>query len=182
MTLANAIAAERPALLRYAKALAKRNPNRRHIADDLVQDALVRALEKQHTYQHDTNLRGWLMAILHSVYVNGVRNGDRRSNITYPMTPEDETLRPAPNTSPASRLELQDVDRAFGQIPEIMRRVVWLDAVEGLSYEEMAATLRIPVGTVRSRLSRARDALRRMTDNAERKNIDGRGARFKQPA
>jgi RNA polymerase sigma-70 factor (ECF subfamily) len=150
------IAAHIASLRRYARALTRDVVT----ADDLVQDCLARALDKLHLWRQGTNLRRWLFTVLHNQYVNEVRRSIR-SGIT--VEPSDATL---PNR-PANHdkiLELRDLDRALDQVPAEMREVILLVGLEGMPYAAAAKILGIPTGTVRSRLSRGRDALRRLMD------------------
>ena len=150
------IEAEIPRLRRYARALTRDSVS----ADDLVQDCLTRALGKLHLWQEGSDLRAWLFTILHNQYVNHVRRAVREGaavalNETEPM------LSRSPQQG--RRLELRDLERAIAQLPEEQRSVILLVGLEGMRYEEVAAVLDVPVGTVRSRLSRGREALRRLT-------------------
>lgn len=144
-----------PRLRRYARALT-RNISR---ADDLVQDTLVRALTRQDLWQPGTNLRAWLFTLMHNQHVNTVRQGVRDS-LTIEVDTLSNTL-PA-ITDPTASRQLHELDRALGQLPDEQRQVVLLVGLEGMSYEEAAAILDVPIGTVRSRLSRGRDHLRRL--------------------
>jgi RNA polymerase sigma-70 factor (ECF subfamily) len=147
------IGAELPGLRRYARALVRDVVE----ADDLVQECLTRALAKLHLWRDGTNLRAWLFTILHNQYVNRVRRGIR-TGITVEL---DDTWPPL--SRPATqekRLELRDLDRALGQLPAEQRTVILLVGLEGMPYCDAAAALGIPIGTVRSRLSRGRTALR----------------------
>jgi RNA polymerase sigma-70 factor, ECF subfamily len=142
-----------PRLRRYARALT-RNASR---ADDLVQDCLYRAIRKRHLFQPGTDLRAWLFTLLHNQHVNLVRSG-LREGIAVPVEDVEEKLgEPA---SQGSSLHIRDLDRAMARLPEGQRQVVLLVGLEGLQYEDVAKILDVPVGTVRSRLSRAREALR----------------------
>ena len=150
------IEAEIPRLRRYARALTRDIVS----ADDLVQDCLTRALAKLHLWQEGSDLRAWLFTILHNQYVNHIRRAVREGaavalNETEPM------LSRAPQQG--KRLELRDLERAITQLPEEQRSVILLVGLEGMRYEEVAAVLDVPVGTIRSRLSRGREALRRLT-------------------
>ena len=150
------IEAEIPRLRRYARALTRDVVS----ADDLVQDCLTRALGKLHLWQEGSDLRAWLFTILHNQYVNHIRRAVREGaavalNETEPM------LSRAPQQG--KRLELRDLERAIAQLPEEQRSVILLVGLEGMRYEEVAAVLDVPVGTIRSRLSRGREALRRLT-------------------
>src|SRR5689334_18452850 len=143
-----------PRLRRYARALTRDTVR----ADDLVQDCLVRAVAKSHLWQPGTDLRAWLFTILHNTHVNTVRKAVREGiNIDVDEVASVLTAKAAQS----SRLQLRDLDRAMTRLPEEQRQVVLLISLEGMSYEQAADVLSVPVGTVRSRLSRAREALRR---------------------
>jgi RNA polymerase sigma-70 factor (ECF subfamily) len=148
---------EIPRLRRYARALT-RDASR---ADDLVQSCLVRALAKSHLWQPGTDLRAWLFTILHNQYVNDVRRA-MREGTTIPVEDAAPTLT-VPSTQGAS-LRLRDLDRALARLPEEQRQILLLVGLEGMRYEEVATVLNVPVGTVRSRLSRGRDMLRQLMD------------------
>jgi RNA polymerase sigma-70 factor, ECF subfamily len=148
---------EIPRLRRYARALA-RDASR---ADDLVQSCLARALAKSHLWQPGTDLRAWLFTILHNQHVNDVRRAVREG-ISVPVDDMAPMLA-APATQGAS-LRLRDLDRALNRLPEEQRQVLLLVGLEGMRYEEVARVLSVPVGTVRSRLSRGRDMLRVLMD------------------
>ena len=159
----HAIEAEIQRLRRYARALTRDVVS----ADDLVQDCLTRALGKLHLWQDGSDLRAWLFTILHNQYVNHIRRAVREGaavalNETEPM------LSRAPQQG--KRLELRDLERAITQLPEEQRSVILLVGLEGMRYEEVAAVLDVPVGTIRSRLSRGREALRRLTGTAPNEN------------
>jgi len=150
------IEAEIPRLRRYARALT----HDAVIADDLVQDCLTRALGKLHLWQEGTDLRAWLFTILHNQYVNYIRRS-AREGAAVRLTEREPMLARAPQQG--KRLELRDLERAFAKLPDAQRSVILLVALEGMRYDEVAAVLDVPVGTVRSRLSRGREALRRLT-------------------
>src|SRR6202043_371581 len=155
------IEAEIPRLRRYARALARDLA----AADDLVQDCLARALGKLHLWQEGTDLRAWLFTILHNQYVNRVRRAVREG-IAVGLSESEPLLTRAPHQG--KRLELRDLERAIAKLPEEQRAVVLLVGLEGMRYEDVAAVLNVPVGTVRSRLSRGRDELRRLMGMEER--------------
>jgi RNA polymerase sigma-70 factor (ECF subfamily) len=146
--------AQIPRLRRYARALT-RDVSR---ADDLVQSCLTRAVAKQHLWQPGTDLRAWLFTILHNQYVNDVRRLVREGNTVELGDAPQLTVQS--NAIPS--LELRDLERAIHKLPEEQRSVILLIGLEGMRYEEVAAVLDVPVGTVRSRLSRGRDQLRRL--------------------
>src|ERR1700720_1068284 len=149
------IEAEIPRLRRYARALARDVAG----ADDLVQDCLARALEKLHLWQEGTDLRAWLFTILHNQYVNQVRRAVREG-AAVGLSETEPMLAQAPHQGRS--LELRDLERAIAKLPEEQRSVILLVGLEGMRYEEVAEVLDVPVGTVRSRLSRGREAMRRL--------------------
>lgn len=153
------IEAEIPRLRRYARALTRDITT----ADDLVQDCLARALGKLHLWQQGSDLRAWLFTILHNQYVNHIRRAVREG-ATIGLNDSEPLLRRPPQQS--KRLELRDLERAIAKLPEEQRAVILLVGLEGMRYEEVAAVLDVPVGTIRSRLSRGREALRRLTGAA----------------
>ena len=145
-----------PRLRRYARALV-RDPV---AADDLVQDCLVRALGKIHLWQEGTDLRAWLFTILHNQYISLARRAAReRHNIELQKIDPDLALSP----NQTARLELRDLEHAIAKLSEEQRAVILLIGLEGMGYEEAATVLNLPVGTVRSRLSRGRKTLRILT-------------------
>src|ERR1700732_1731272 len=154
---------EIPRLRRYAFAL-PRNMSR---ADDLVQDTLVRAIAKQHFWQCGTNLRAWLFTLMHNQNADGIHRSVREGIIVGVDEPWPVTAA----TDPTEVLSLRDLDRALGRIHEEQRRVLLLIGLEGTSYDEAARILDVPIGTVRSRVSRGREALRNLMDRR-----DGTGA------
>lgn len=144
-----------PRLRRYARALA----NDRYLADDLIQDTLERAWNKYHLWRPGSDLRAWLFAIMHNVFVNQMRG--RRMDLEV-LT--DETPTVAVRDTQADELELVDLRKALSRLSAEHREILLLVAVEQMKYEEVGITLGIPVGTVMSRLSRARDRLRQHLD------------------
>jgi RNA polymerase sigma-70 factor (ECF subfamily) len=150
------IEAEIPSLRRYARALVRDVVG----ADDLVQECLTRALAKLDLWREGTDLRAWLFTILHNQYVNHVRRSIRTGT---PVEFDGEgapVLSRPPNQE--KRLELRDLDRALARLPQEQRAVILLVGLEGMPYGDVAVALGVPVGTVRSRLSRGRLALRQM--------------------
>src|SRR5271157_2743163 len=152
---------EIPRLRRYARALT-RDMSR---ADDLVQSSLLRAVAKQHLWQPGTDLRAWLFTILHNQYVNDVRRS-AREEVAIPV--EDVTV--AASDDVGAALQLRDLEWAIASLPEGQRQVILLVGLEGMRYEEVAVVLGIPVGTVRSRVSRGRDMLRALMDIRDRRS------------
>ena len=150
-----------PKLRRYARALT-RNRDR---ADDLVQDTLGRALVKEHLWQPGTNLRAWLFTIMHNQNVNNIRRDIQESG-GLDIEQASSTL--TATTDPKATRKMFELERALAQLPLEQQQVILLVGLEGMSYEDTAEILTIPVGTVRSRLSRGRDALRKLLDMEER--------------
>lgn len=148
---------EIPRLRRYARALT-RDALR---ADDLVQDTLVRALTKQHLWQPGTNLRAWLFTLMHNQFVNDSRRSNReRATIDV----DDVAASLIAVTDPTASRQLHELERALGELPIEQREVILLVGLEGMRYDDAAEVLAVPIGTVRSRLSRARESLRRLLD------------------
>lgn len=166
---------EIPRLRRYAFALT-RNMSR---ADDLVQDTLVRAIAKQRCWQWGTNLRAWLFTLMHNQNVNGVRRSAREG-----MAVEFDDTWPFPTaaTDPAAGLSLRDLDRALARIPEERRQVILLIGLEDISYKEAATILDVPIGTIRSRLSRGRESLRTLMDRRDGTEAANRAAITSAPS
>jgi RNA polymerase sigma-70 factor, ECF subfamily len=136
-----------------------------------VQTCLSRALEKQWQWRPGTDLKAWLLTILHNLHVSDLRRSNReRRKVEAALS--TACIAPAPD----ARLDLLDLDRAISELPENQRRVVLLIGVEELSYEEAAGILGVPVGTVRSRLGRARGSLRRRLFRPAALQYDGRSA------
>jgi RNA polymerase sigma-70 factor, ECF subfamily len=160
---------EIPRLRRYARALTRGGSR----CDDLVQDTLVRALAKEHLWQPGTNMRAWLFTIMHNQNVNTVRSATRE-NMTVDIEEQSSNL--VATTDPTVARQLHELDRALAQVPQEQRQVILLVGLEGMSYEDAAAILHIPVGTVRSRLSRGRDALRILMGMGERTVRPGRNS------
>lgn len=143
-----------PYLRRYARALTREAD----AAEDLVQDCLARAIDRLHMWRPGSNMRSWLFAILHNHFVNTVRRSGRRPD-GVALTPAHDALRATPPEQ-ESRHAVRDIDRAVAMLSDEQRDVVLLIGLEGLSYEEAADILGVPVGTVMSRLSRGRKRLR----------------------
>jgi RNA polymerase sigma-70 factor (ECF subfamily) len=146
------IEAQIPRLQRYARGLARDAA----AAEDLVQDCLARALAKLHLWQVGSDLRAWLFTILHNQYVNDVRRSVRAGTSVELGEAEPELWR---GGDQERSLELRDLQRALARLPEAQRAPILLVAIDGLSYAAAGARLGIPVGTVRSRISRGRGAL-----------------------
>ena len=139
-----------PRLRRYARALV----SDRARADDLVQDTLERAWNKFHLWRPGSDLRAWLFTVMHNVHVNQVRASRDHAVL------DDEGPEMAVAAVQGASLEIRDLERALALLSPEQREVLLLIALEDMSYAEVAAMLDSPIGTVMSRLSRAREKLR----------------------
>jgi RNA polymerase sigma-70 factor (ECF subfamily) len=148
-----------PRLRRYARVLTGDSTR----ADDLVQETLARGWEKRRLWAAGTDLRAWLFTIMHNVFVNQRAMAVREAqNVSLDGDGDSGGAWQLPVRAPQqSHVELLEVLRELGRLPPEQREVLVLAAVEEMRYEEIAAVLSIPVGTVMSRLSRAREKLRR---------------------
>lgn len=144
-----------PALRRYARALTRSAD----LADDLVQDCLERAISRRALFRPTGPVRAWLFTILLNLYRNALRSSHRRGEMVHIDTvPELATPAPQPG-----HLALAEMARAIDTLPQEQKEALLLIALEGLPYQEAADILKIPLGTLMSRLGRARAALRVMT-------------------
>ena len=155
-----AVLREVPRLRRYVVALLAD----RGRADDLVQDTLERALSRLHLWQSGTDMRRWLFTIMHNLHVNQVRRAIRRGSEAAIEDVEDRLVQ---NASQTDSVVVRDLNRAMQELPSEQVEVLVLVALEGMAYREVAEVLDIPLGTVMSRLSRARQALRKYLDGEE---------------
>jgi RNA polymerase sigma-70 factor (ECF subfamily) len=147
-----------PRLRRYARALT----GDRGRADDLVQDTLERALVKFHLWRPGSDLRAWMFTIMHNVYVNQVR-----ASASFAVSAlDDEAVQPAMRATQSDRIEVMDLQAALARLPEDQRVVLLLVGLEQMTYEETARVLDVPIGTVMSRLSRARERLRQLLNGS----------------
>jgi RNA polymerase sigma-70 factor (ECF subfamily) len=144
------------ALRRYARALVGNHAD----ADDLVQECLARVLAQMRAWREVRDLRAYLFTTLHNVFID---NGRRRKSAGNEVPIEDTAGRLVMPATQTLRLEVRDLMDALGQLPREQREVVLLVGLEGMSYLEAARVLGVPIGTVMSRLSRGREALRQLT-------------------
>lgn len=149
-----------PVLRRYARGLVHNKSD----ADDLVQDCLVRALSKMHLFEPGTNLKAWLLSIVHNIFLDGTRKAKRTRDFATAVTSMDQGNGNVTRPNQFHRIELMDISKALAALPAAQRSTLLLIALQGLSYEETAKITGVPVGTVRSRLSRGRSALTAMMD------------------
>jgi RNA polymerase sigma factor (sigma-70 family) len=149
---------ELPSLRRYARTLTHSDID----AEDLVHDALVRAYEKRGSFRAGADLRVWLLSIMHNIFVDGTRvrsaEAQRLKRVGQLV---DQELPPTQD----HHVRLCQIRQAFVELPDEQRAALYLIAIEGLGYAEAAAALGIPVGTLMSRIARARNALRAVDDS-----------------
>lgn len=161
--------AELPTLRRYARALT-RDAGR---AEDLVQSCLVRALSRQHQWQEGSDLRAWLCTILHNEFVSELRRHARERERLPAMEISPAML---PGSDPELSLRLRELQNALGKLPAWQREMVLQVGIECMTYDDAAAALGIPIGTVRSRMARARENLRVLTDHPPSRQAEHRRA------
>ena len=168
-------------LHRYAMALVRNAPD----AEDLVQECLCKAIERARPWREIKDVRAYLFSILHNLYIDRmVKN--RHRNVALPDHVIEHKLIVAP--SQQERIELQELSSALDQLSPDQRQLILLVGLEGLTYEATAKVMNLPVGTVMSRLFRAREVLRKMTDRrgsarqAEEKAERVNGKKISRPA
>jgi RNA polymerase sigma-70 factor (ECF subfamily) len=151
---------ELPALLPRLWRFALRLARERADAEDLVQRCCVRALERRSQWRPSGSLLSWLFSIMHSIWLNEVRSRQARGRWNVHWEQEEaELCADAHATDPAQRALYGQVAAWVDALPAEQRDVLLLVAVEGLSYKEAAQVLQVPLGTVMSRLARARLAI-----------------------
>ena len=151
-TFKKSVEATVPALRRYARALTRDAD----VADDLVQDTLVRALRSEHLF-HGGEVRSWLYTILTNLNRNRLRSLARRPML-LPLDDNDTTDLTGPEAGG------RDIERALGTLVEDQRSALLLVVLEGLTYREVAEVQGVPIGTVMSRLARARVQIKNYLD------------------
>lgn len=152
--LANDLAALLPRMRRFARSITFH----REDADDLVQVAMERALGRSEQYAEGTRLDSWLFRIIKNAWIDEVRGRIRRDRI---FAPEEEGAHVGDDSSEAQQQRMA-VHKAMSLLSEEHRLVIGLVLVDGLPYKEAAAVLDIPMGTLTSRLARAREALQKL--------------------
>ncbi|HQS09340.1 MAG: RNA polymerase subunit sigma [Rhizobiales bacterium 24-66-13] len=145
-----------PALRRYARALMRE----RAAADDLVQDCLERAISRWHQRRHENDARAWIFTILHNLAMTRLRRAAQRP--VHVALDDVDAAHLSHAASQEDGLRHRDLLAALAQLPDEQRTVLLLVTVEQLSYAETAQVLEVPIGTVMSRLSRARERLVRL--------------------
>lgn len=147
-----------PRLRRFARALT-RHP---HDADDLVQLALERSLAHAAQRRPDMQLAGWVFGILRNAWIDEQRSRGRRARLFAPQEAGEQVA----DAAGCAVAEMLAVQEALDKLPEEQRLVVALVLIEGLSYKEAAHVMEVPVGTVTSRLARARETLQSLLGEA----------------
>ena len=147
-------------LRRYARALTGDT----WAADDLVQDTLERACDKWRLWAAGSNLRAWLFTLMHNLFANQVRRSASRARAGLEVDLDD--VRDELADSQATPDVALDLQRCLMRLPEDQRAVLLLVTLEDMPYAEVARVLQVPIGTVMSRLSRARSRLRELMDGA----------------
>lgn len=155
------VSAQLPGMLPRLWRFALRLTRNTHDAEDLLQRACVRALERRAQWKPHTAMHSWLFAVMHSIWLNDMRSQQLRARCLSPQSTDgdlDWVADPAA-VDPSSTLFFRELVAAVQALPDAQRSVMLLVAVEGLSYQEAADTLDIPIGTVMSRLFRARQTM-----------------------
>jgi len=158
--LATDLAALLPRLRRFARSITFH----REDADDLVQVAMERALGRSEQFTEGTRLDSWMFRIVKNAWIDEVRSRVRRGQV---FAPEEEGEQVGDDSAEAHQQRLA-VQKAMSLLSEEHRLVVGLVLVDGLSYKDAAEALEIPIGTLTSRLARARDALQKLLSDEAR--------------
>ncbi|WP_462383638.1 sigma-70 family RNA polymerase sigma factor [Pseudomonas sp. Marseille-QA0892] len=157
--LDDALREQLPGLRRYALWLTRESAS----ADDLVQTSLEKALSRWHSRREEASLRPWLFSILYRSFLDSRRSARRYARMLEFFGAHEPEQR-----SPEYTVAAETALKAFDSLPDDQRHLLYWVSVEGLSYKEVADILNVPIGTVMSRLSRARQALRQLSDGTPR--------------
>ena len=160
--------AEIAALLPDLRGFARFLVRDRTAADDLVQDALVRALAAIDQFQTGSNLKAWLFTIVRNTFYEGTRKRQRETRLMEEHGPQDEATRPAVE----SRQAVQDLQSLLWTLPPLLREALILVGAQEMTYDEAAIVCEVPVGTVKARVSRGRAALAVAIRRAEGRTND----------
>lgn len=145
------------------KGFAWRLTRNTHDAEDLVQSTVLRAMEKQHLFQDGTDLYKWTSKIMYNQFVSGYR---RRVKFESQYDPQPYIDKQNYSADQLTQIELRETTEAMGMLSEEHREICYLVCIMGMRYEEVSRKLDIPVGTVRSRLFRARERLKIALESA----------------
>ncbi|WP_233559985.1 sigma-70 family RNA polymerase sigma factor [Oleomonas cavernae] len=151
------------AVMPHLRAFARFLTGHRERADDLVQDAVVRALTAAHQFQPGTNFKAWMFTILRNLFYNEGRKTKVKLDPLDDVTANQHAMGPTQEAG----LEFDDFRRAFWRLTEEQREVLILVGASGVSYEEAAEICNCAVGTIKSRVSRARAQLTRILSGSE---------------
>jgi RNA polymerase sigma-70 factor (ECF subfamily) len=154
-------------LYRYAMALSRNHDE----AEDLVQETYIRAMQAMRRLRADSNIKGWLFTILRNTWINQSRkrrNGPQMIEIDIGIGVANKLIEPSKDSHDVyvSKLATEQVRAAINDLPAEFREIILLREYEGLSYREIASVLHCPLGTVMSRLGRARAKLRTLLISA----------------
>ncbi|WP_457648443.1 RNA polymerase sigma factor [Profundibacter sp.] len=155
-----------PDLWRYAYALTRD----KHMADDLVQDCAERALRKRDLWKQTGALKPWLMKMLLNLYRNQLRTQSRRPQL---VAMDDMHHDPAAPDALDQKLALSQTARAMKKLPDDQREALLMIVLGGVSYKQAAVALNVPLGTLMSRLGRARAKLRELMADAPTADLRG---------
>lgn len=152
MFASNDLINETDKLEKFALKLTKNNAE----AEDLLHNTIVRALEKKHLFEKGSNLFSWTSKIMYNLFVSAYR---RKSKFESQYDPEPYINKQSVDASQDIKMEVKDVSRAMEELSDEHQEILKMVCVKNMQYAEVSEALQIPVGTVRSRLSRAREAL-----------------------
>jgi RNA polymerase sigma-70 factor (ECF subfamily) len=154
----NQLVTEMDRLKKFAMRLTKNDAN----ADDLLQNTVLRAMEKKHLFKEGSNVFSWTSKIMYNLFVSDYR---RKVKFESQYDPEPAINSVTANIDHEDQMMLKEVGEAMNQLSNEHREILIMVSVQGMKYDETAEKLNIPVGTVRSRLSRARNILMDLMEN-----------------
>ncbi len=161
-----ALMAETEKLKKFAVRLTKNEVD----AEDLVQSTLMRALEKKHLYKKDTNLFGWTSKMMFNIFASNYKRAEKFEDKHDPETIiENESVA----ASQEIEIRCKEVLQALNQLSVSHRNIVEMTCIQGMSYAEISKASNIPVGTVRSRLSRAREQIEQIVNSVSNQTPGG---------
>lgn len=141
-------------------------------ADDLVQDAVIKAWKSFHQFQSDTNLRAWLFTILRNTFYSDLRKRRREISHAQEAMAED----PSDGQGADPMIAVMDFEKAFSMLPDEQREALTLVGASGMSYEEAAETCGVAIGTIKSRINRGRKRLAELLEPEEPSDNTGDSA------
>jgi RNA polymerase sigma-70 factor (ECF subfamily) len=159
-------------LMPFVRALARSLSRKRELAEDLVQEALTKAWQSRRSFSPGSNLKAWLFTILRHEFYSHQRRAWRQT----PLDPGVAERIPAPSDQQEWTVELSYAASAMRRLPEIQREALILIGAGGFSYEDAAVLLRSPIGTVKSRVARARKSLREKLESRTARPVESRGS------